>query len=188
MYLYPLPDLGCICDCNGYWLPENVLPDKGGQKTGDWLPFEDCVQFETAKFLFSRCQMSSGRLNQLLKLWKASLGDERNAPFENHDHLYTLINAIPHGLNWESFTMSYLMSDDEEDVRPSWMDAEFEVWHRNVLEVVKSIIGNPDFNGEFDYSPYQYYVGESHQFWDLMSGNWAWRQAASKFVISCLRF
>ncbi len=158
------------------------------QITGDWSPFDDRVQFETAEFLFSRCQMSGGKLNHLLKLWKASLGDGKNAPFENRDHLYALIDAIPHGLDWESFKMSYPHSDNREDVREPWMDDEFEVWHRNALDAVKSIISNPDFNGEFDYSPYQYYVGESHQFRDLMSGNWAWRQAVSAPVNSSLWF
>lgn len=68
------------------------------------------------------------------------------------------------------------------------MDAEFEVWHHNSLEVVKSLVSNPDFNGEFDYLLYQCYVGDSHQFRDLMSGNWAWRQAIDDFVLSIFIF
>lgn len=126
--------------------------------------------------------MPGGKVNKLLKLWKESLGTEASAPFENCDHLHATIDAIPYGLEWESFTMSYPPGNKPE-VRPSWMDQEFEVWHRDALEVVKSLIGNPDFDGEFDYSPYQHYVKGSHHFRDFMSGNWAWRQAVSGSVL-----
>lgn len=124
--------------------------------------------------------MPGGKINQLLKLWKASFGTVKGAPFENRNHLYAMIDAIPYGLDWESFTVSYPPSNNPEEVRPPWMDQEFEVWHRDVFDVVKSIISNPDFDGEFDYSPYQHYVDGSHQFRDFMSGNWSWRQAVSK--------
>lgn len=126
--------------------------------------------------------MSGGNINQLLKLWRASLPTHLEPLFESRDDLYETIDSIPFGeLGWESFTMNYPRGGQGSgNERPSWMDGQYEVWHRSSLKVVESLIGNPDFEGEFDYSPHQDYVNGKHHFQNLMSGNWAWRQAVSR--------
>ena len=50
---------------------------------------------------------------------------------------------------------------------------------RNPLFVHK-MIGNPEFKHEFEYTPYHgFSVDGQHYFENLMSGNWAWKQAVS---------
>ena len=51
---------------------------------------------------------------------------------------------------------------------PSWMSKTFELWFQNPLEILESQIGNPDFDGEIDYSPKQV-LGKNgkRQFTDL---------------------
>lgn len=126
--------------------------------------------------------MSSGNINKLLRLWRADLPEYLKSPFKSRDNLYNVIDDIPFGeLGWESFTMGYPHDgESSEGVRPSWMDGQYEVWHCNSLEAVESLISNPDFKGKFDYSPHQDYVNGKHSFQNLMSGNWAWRQAVSQ--------
>lgn len=124
-----------------------------------------------------------GRAKCLVEtLWRASLPEYLKPPFKSRDDLYNVIDDIPFGeLGWESFTMGYPHDgESSEGVRPSWMDGQYEVWHRNSLEAVESLISNPDFEGEFDYSPHQDYVNGKHSFQNLMLGNWAWRQAVSQ--------
>lgn len=125
--------------------------------------------------------MSGGNINQLLKLWRASLPPHFKPLFKSRRNLYETIDDIPFGeLGWESFTMNYPHDGQVlEGARPSWMDGQYEVWHCNSLEVIETLISNPDFKDEFDYSPYQDYVDGKHCFQNLMSGNWAWRQAVS---------
>ena len=43
------------------------------------------------------------------------------------------------------------------------------------------MISNPDFTGEFDFTPYQGYSTDGqHWFEDFMLGDWAWKQAVSQ--------
>jgi hypothetical protein len=172
--------VGRICTAYGDWLADNTPPDSEDH-FGDWMPFCDRLQFETADFLFRQSRMSGGDIKQLLRLWKATLPEHLEPPFKSRDDLYEVIDNIPFGeLGWESFTMNYPRDGQSSGSgRPSWMDGQYEVWHRNSLEVVESLISNPDFEGEFDHAPHQDYVNGIHCFQNLMSGNWAWRQAVS---------
>lgn len=57
------------------------------------------------------------------------------------------------------------------------MTDEHTTWFRDPLTVVKSILSNPDFAPDFDYGPYQEFVGEKRRWTNFMSGNWCWTQA-----------
>lgn len=114
-----------------------------------------------------------------MDLWTASLLKHHDVgPFKNHDELYKTIDDIPLGdVPWQSFTMEY-GGERPEGQAPSWMDAEYEVWFRDPHEVIRNMLANPDFNGEFDYGPVkEYYANGKRRFKNLMSGTWAWEQA-----------
>lgn len=145
----------------------------------DWYPFENQVQFEVADFLYHRAQLSAGNIDSLMAIWKASLAarTDTQAPFLDSNHMYRCISAIPYSrIEWQSFTLTY--SQDVE-LRQPWMDDSQIIWYRDPLEVLRSIIGNPAFDGEFDYVPYQEYIDGIHHFQNFMSGDWAWTQAVS---------
>ncbi|KAF8488764.1 hypothetical protein F5888DRAFT_1796301 [Russula emetica] len=123
--------------------------------------------------------MSAGHIDTLLNLWAASLlghGDE--PPFSNHTKLYDTIDSTPLGdVPWEAFNLKYGDTLPENEV-PAWMTSEYVVWFRDPHFVIRNVLSNPDFEGEFDYAPYQEYdVSGNHRFQDFMSGNWAWKQA-----------
>ncbi len=111
-----------------------------------------------------------------MKLWKMSHPDQ-SSPFTDHNNLYNTIDAIPYGsYNWNCFKVGYQGDHVEGETRAPFMDEMYEVWHRNALKVVTDMISNCDFDGEFDYSPYQEYHKSKHHFQNFMSSNWAWRQ------------
>ena len=127
--------------------------------------------------------MSGGDIDSLLNIWETlglAQGDDSGPPFRNHIDLYNTIDSTPLGdVPWERFITSYGVADSEDgEKRSEWMDAEFEVWFRDPKHLVENMIGNPDFNGEFDCSPFQEYdANNNHRFCNFMSGDWAWRQA-----------
>jgi hypothetical protein len=169
------------CDEHGNNIPPDTPPPpyREDPDPDDWSPFADRLQFETAEFIYARNQMSAGDIDRLLELWSTSLFQhDDTSPFANHNDLYDTIDSIPLGdVKWESFTMKYNGERPESDV-PSWMDDEYDVWFRDPRTLVRNMISNPDFDGEFDYAPLQEYDDEdSHRYKDFMSGNWAWRQA-----------
>ena len=61
---------------------------------------------------------------------------------------------------------------------PSWMDKNYDVWYRDPKVLIKNIIANTDFDGEFNYAPYcEFSPDGSQRYQNFMSGNWAWDQA-----------
>lgn len=166
--------LGAICEPNSGERPAN-------DDRSDWFPFTNRAQFEVADFLYRRAEMSAGDINALLQIWGASLAIHNdNAPFPSHRAMYHVIDAIPYGeVPWKSFIVNYTgdLPSDSEKPRPTWMDEPQVIWYRDPLLILRSMIANPDFAREFDYTPYHEYINGVHQFHDFMSGDWAWKEA-----------
>ena len=97
-------------------------------------------------------------------------------PFSNHHNMLAAINAIDFkDVQWQSFSSMY--SGDAPPVNPpDWMLKEYTVHFRDPLLIVRSMISNPDFKGQFDYAPFREFEDKVHCWTDIMSGNWAWRQ------------
>jgi len=162
-------------------LPPNTPPPPRRPHTDpeDWTPYKSRLQFETAEFLFTRDQMSAGHIDTLLNLWAASLLEHSDEPpFSNHTELYDAIDSTPLGdVPWEVFNLKYDRVLPENEV-PAWMTSEYDVWFRDPHSIIRNLLSNPDFDGEFNYTPYQEYDAPgNHRFQDFMSGNWAWKQA-----------
>lgn len=160
----------------------------------DFSPFHTRVEFELAEFLYTREQMSSGNINFLMDLWTATLlkyGD--NSPFSNSRDLYHTIDAIKLGeVPWKTHKFCW-HGDIPERNPPPWMSKTFDIWFRDPRKVVQNMLGNPDFDGEIDYSPLREFDGSTRRLKNFMSGDWVWRQAVSQafnpnlhMLISCI--
>ncbi|KAG1862088.1 hypothetical protein DFJ58DRAFT_715350 [Suillus subalutaceus] len=98
--LIPCPHAGWqICDEHGQFIhPDAPPPPFTPREHGDWIPFCDRTEFETAEFLYMKNQMSGGDIDKLID----------TPPFTDHKDLYSTINVIPLGeVAWESFTMKF---------------------------------------------------------------------------------
>jgi Plavaka transposase len=63
---------------------------------------------------------------------------------------------------------------------PKWMENEYEIWFRDPRLLFKNMLANRDFNTSFDYAPFrQYDDNGNRRYENLMSGDWAWKQAVS---------
>jgi hypothetical protein len=96
-----------------------------------------------------------------------------------------MIDATPiGGVAWQSMNLSYEGLQPNE--APSWMEDQHTVWYRDLRLVFKNMLQNPDFLMHFDYSPLRQYNGNGEcQYENLMSGDWAWKQAVSKSLFWC---
>jgi len=169
---------GTPCDQEGYDLESGALPpSQTADGPSGWAPFDSQVQFETADFLFKKAEVSQGDVDILMQLW-ASTTVDHCAPFENHQHMLATIDAIKDGdAPWHSFSAKYSGVHPPKNP-PDWMVKEYTVFYRDPLTVIRNMISNPTFNGQFDYAPYMEFEDESRQRSDVMSGDWAWEQAA----------
>jgi hypothetical protein len=62
------------------------------------------------------------------------------------------------------------------------MRMTYEVWYRNPDAVVLTMLGNPDFDRQFDLRPYVDLNADGIRRWNnIMSGNVAWRKSVSRY-------
>ena len=128
--------------------------------------------------------MPGMQVDILFDLWAASGDNGTEPPFSSHNDLYETIDSIKLGdLPWICFTVRYngpLLARGEV---PSWMVTEHEVWCHEVCLLMHGQLANPDFDGEIDYSPLQIFGPTGKWEWsNVMTGNWAWKQAVSYFI------
>ncbi|THH19453.1 hypothetical protein EUX98_g8777 [Antrodiella citrinella] len=165
---------------NGTTIPPDEPPLPNFTKTNEeWTPYDSRLQFEMADFLFKRTQMSGSNVNWLMDAFSAfGYASGLPPPFSTVDKLHQHIDSTPLGdAPWHSFTAQYTGLKPDTNI-PSWMNAEYDVWCRDPRTVVQNMLANPDFKDEFDAAPYREYDKDNkRQFSNLMSGNWAWRQA-----------
>ncbi|KIM70531.1 hypothetical protein SCLCIDRAFT_18645 [Scleroderma citrinum Foug A] len=162
VYLTSEFSTGQPCDGNGVFLAPGTPLPVNANNPHDWYPYESQLQFETAKFLFSRCQMSAPKMDALLDLWASSLYlHQAQPPFSNHRHLYQTIDATTIGdVKWQCFSAGY--TGEIPAVNPLlWMSKKYDVWFRDPRQ------------------PFEEYSTEdqTRQYKDFMSGEWAWEQA-----------
>ncbi|PIL28159.1 transcription factor [Ganoderma sinense ZZ0214-1] len=147
------------CDESGVYLEDGETPAPTTPSTpvNDWSPYKDRLQFEVADFLYTQNQTSGAKIDRLMELWAAAvLPHGETPPFRNHDDLYNTIDQTQLGdVRWRSFEM-----------------------YRDVREIVKNMLANPDFKTQIDYAPVQEFNEDGvRQFRNFMSGDWAWAQA-----------
>ena len=67
------------------------------------------------------------------------------------------------------------------------MENSHEIWYRDPRLLFKGMLENPEFHGFFDYALLrQYNANGDRQYENVMSGNWAWKQAVSNSEFCCL--
>jgi hypothetical protein len=190
------PPTAIPCDQYGYDLLPNAPPHPTSNPSpDDWSPYGDRVEFEFAEFIYRKTQMSATNIDTLLDLWAAKVykhGD--SPPFSDHNDLYETIDASPLGdVPWQSFTVNYTGERPEGGRIPPWMETEYEVWFRDPLTVVRNLLANPDFNGQFDYTPMREFTNtasgmpsDNRRFQNFFSGNWVWTQAVKYRYLMCI--
>ncbi|KAF7333127.1 hypothetical protein MVEN_02378200 [Mycena venus] len=119
--------------------------------------------------------MSQGNIDYLLELWGLSMMKHGDlGPYDNYQQLYAAIDDIRVGdAPWKCFKTA---GDPRADA-PDWARQEYEVWYRDPDVVIRNMLDNPDFAGEFDTTPYVELDRDGQRRWsDFMSGNFAWKQ------------
>ncbi|KAL6298134.1 hypothetical protein BKA93DRAFT_754399 [Sparassis latifolia] len=168
---------GQPCDEHGNFLPKDPPPPPPQVPApGDWYPYRNQTEFETAELLYTHDEMSARNINSLLQLWAATLVKHNDhPPFEDTKDLYQRIdNTLLGEVRWQTFNMSYKGPKPDSDV-PAWMEGGYDVWFRDPRLVAQNMLSNPDFDGEIDYSiMHQFECEAPHEcrLQNFMSGDW----------------
>jgi hypothetical protein len=69
------------------------------------------------------------------------------------------------------------------------MTSDYDVWFWSPRTLLKNMISNPDFNGEFNVAPLQEHdTAGNHRFQNLMFGNWSWKQVVTVSIYTSFMF
>jgi hypothetical protein len=129
--------------------------------------------------------MSAANVDLLMELWGLSMeGFNGSSPFQSHQHLHTTIDSSTLGdVPWKCLIAGF--SEDVAEDAPSWKQMNYEVWYRDPDEVVRMMLDNLDFNGQFDFCPYVELDKDNKRRWsNIMSANIAWYHCVSLYSLS----
>jgi hypothetical protein len=101
-------------------------------------------------------------------------------PWKNNRALVKDIDKLPHGPKWDAHNVN-IGEGSHKRVHI--------VFKRNVLDVVKELIGNPRFKEFMRYAPKRHWTSNRRKFRvydEMWSGDWWWRTQVST-VIYCVK-
>ncbi len=129
--------------------------------------------------------MSQGNIDYLMELWSLSALEHgvNLGPYANHEELYQDIDSIKLGsAPWKCFVCP--PPNDVPLSAPEWQRQTYQVWYRDPDTVIANILANPDFEKEFDASPYIDIGPDGKRRWsEFMSGNFSWRHAVESSIL-----
>ena len=129
--------------------------------------------------------MSNASVDTLSQLICTTLITHGVAPddvnlFKSNANMLSAINSTPlRDVPWQGFSITYNGPLPQAGVVPSWMTKSHDVWYHNPWLLIHNLLANQDFNSEFDYIPFWEFDAQKRRRWQVMSSDWAWKEADS---------
>ncbi|KAJ7203848.1 hypothetical protein GGX14DRAFT_698923 [Mycena pura] len=168
------------CRTDGTYLPPfAAAPPPPVDGIEAWGPFESRAAFDFAQYHFVQLQTSEKNINTALDLWAASvLPFGATAPWQNAADLYAAIDEIQHGnAPWKTYSIRYT-GPLPPGLAPKWMTQEYDLCTRDTRQVLHQQLATSTFRDQIDLVPHRQFNHGGKRVWsNLMSGDWAWRQA-----------
>ncbi|KAH9060394.1 hypothetical protein EDB83DRAFT_2292370 [Lactarius deliciosus] len=173
------------CSSDGAFLRDiSQLPMSGlleSHTSNPWHPFGDRLAYEWARYHYVKLQSSAADVQQGLDLWRATVlmyqADPNSCdgvPWKSATEMYGTINSIlVGGVSWTTYQLSYSRPQPTRTL-PQWMQETYELNVRDVLSVFEEQLASKEFDGDFEYTPYEEYNKMGSRIYsNLMSGIWA---------------
>lgn len=162
-------------------MPPHTGPPPAEPLDGNpWHPFDDRHAFDFAHYHYVQLQDSAPDINKALDLWAAAVlkyGEE--IQWSSAKDLYETIDSVKHGGSpWKTYQFRYGGPRPAVGLPPKWMTETYDLCTRDARQVLHHQLATPDFRKEFNYVPYRQFNSSGGRVWsNLMSGDWAWKQA-----------
>ena len=146
-----------------------------------WNPFNSRVEFDFAYYHFIEAQSSAALIDKALDIWAATVLEfGGNSPWANSNELYAAIDAIQLGdVPWKVYKLRY-QGPLPQGTPPKWMTQTYELCTRDSRLLLHQQLGAAHFKDAINLSPYRQFDHDRQRTWsNLMSVDWAWKQAVS---------
>ncbi|KAI0365599.1 hypothetical protein BV20DRAFT_1038871 [Pilatotrama ljubarskyi] len=168
------------CNADSAFIPVNQPPEPLPDDI-NWSPLADRPSYKYAKVTFEQAGLSKGIINQLLRITAAKHVVDGMPDYQpiytQYEDINKTIDVIPYGPStWKAYSVRYHSNVNAQSA--SWKRVVYFVYTRNTLCVAEALAGSPDFKDKFDVVPFEEYMGPGcRRVCNLMSGQWAYRQA-----------
>ncbi|KAF8263940.1 hypothetical protein EI94DRAFT_1703630 [Lactarius quietus] len=150
-----------------------------------WLPFGNRLEFKWVYYHYVRLQSLAVDIQQGLDLWRVTVSRHHidlnicdEVPWQNAKDMYDSIDSIAIGrVGWTTHQLSY-SGLQPSGIVPCWVDESYELNVWDVLSIFEEQLALKEFNSWFKYTPYEEYnENGSRMYCNLMTGDWAFREA-----------
>ena len=162
-------------------MPPPPSENQSATADGAWHPFNSRIEFDFAWYHFEEQESSARQLYTALELWAASVLEHGGTtPWRTPKDLHDTIDEIQLGISpWKSYSIRY-QGPLPAGTPPKWMTQTYELCVCDARQVLHHQFQTPDFKDKINLVPYQQFNKAGKRvFSNLMSGEWAWRQAVS---------
>ncbi|KAJ7749094.1 hypothetical protein DFH07DRAFT_1035450 [Mycena maculata] len=148
--------------------------DQKAEGHAPWYPFESEEEWELAQWLMT-LGLSQKKTNDFFEVREGI-----NPSFQNNHTFLKYIDSLPMGPDW--FCELFKLVGDELDADGNPKVEIVEMWHRDPLECVRELLGNPSFTKQ-GYKPLPVFKdiqeggrGYSNQeFSEMWTAEWWWK-------------
>ncbi|OCH85606.1 hypothetical protein OBBRIDRAFT_739626, partial [Obba rivulosa] len=141
-----------------------------------WAPFESLEEWELAKWLLTS-GLSQRAVDDFLRLRITQ--DRMRLSFLNKYAFFKKVDALPRTTEWTCERFEAV--GDELDENGNRLTETLELWKRDPVEVIRELIGNPDFREHIKYAPEHLYSdpeGQHRLYENMWSADWWWKTQA----------
>jgi hypothetical protein len=106
-------------------------------------------------------------------------------PFLNKRSFLKYVDSLPRGPTWACTPLKVV--GDVPDGDGNMKMELLELWHRDPVEVVTDLIGNPAFKGKLAYRPQRIWCDEkrmNREYSEMWTGTWWWDTQVSKYDVA----
>ncbi|THU94688.1 hypothetical protein K435DRAFT_798739 [Dendrothele bispora CBS 962.96] len=175
-YLYPVPfpgpagsPLNAEPVLTGF---EELHQKRQAEGKDPWFPFRSEKEWELARWLMTS-GVSQKKIDEFCKL--ETIKDDVSPSFHNNRSLLQFVDTLERGPQFHCTPIQ--VQGDLKDANGQPQTEILELWHRDPVDVVKEIMGNPAFRGHQHYTPIRYFRDESRknrEYSEMWTCNWWW--------------
>ncbi|KAH7907715.1 hypothetical protein BJ138DRAFT_1014064 [Hygrophoropsis aurantiaca] len=141
-------------------------------KPGEVLgPFESEEEWELAKWLIKN--VGANQMEVFLKL--PIVRERISAQYRTKSDLLGLVDSLPGGVKWDCEEITIQGDCVDNNGKP--LTETLELWHRDPVEIMKELVGNPLFKDVMAYEPQRLFVdaeGENRVINEMWTADWWW--------------
>ncbi|KAF7292121.1 hypothetical protein MIND_01239100 [Mycena indigotica] len=153
---------------------QEAIHEKQGEKP--YTPFESLDDWDLAQWMV-RSGLSQGKIDEFLHL-KAIR--RLHLPYNTSRSFFKDIDSLPSGPKWMCTPME-VVGDELDDHGKPQIEV-LELWHRDPLDCIRELLGNPKFEKDQTFKPMRLFrkrdsstgEGINRQYDEMWTGTWWW--------------